>query len=170
MVYKWSELIVIALVGTILAVAVVVGVSLVKDVREQHDAINDFKDEMVAQRDLGYEYSVSNVDLSISLELELRIESDGEVQVSELVTFDIICQCELYSISCLLNDDGDYDLTIDIVGLYLNVTVTTVDGISGGTLTIDEFHYDGVVDDCTDETIRETLLKVADLEQWEMEA
>lgn len=139
---------------------------------DRENAIEDDRQSTIIipnQRSPGYEYSISNVNLNLSFTLESSVEADGEVQTSESVLINIVYRCELYSISYLLNDDGRYDLKIEIEGFYINMSMTTSIGTSGGTLVINDFHYEGVVDDCTDESIREALLEVADLEQWTTE-
>jgi hypothetical protein len=103
------------------------------------------------------------------LQVETSIEVDGKLVSSETVYINVSFECELYVISCLLNDDGQYDLAIDIVGLYLNASMTNGTSITGGSLTIDEFHYRGIVDECTQAAIQEALLEVGELEQWTTE-
>lgn len=168
-----TEFVIVVLLGTTLAVFIIIGLSMIAALVDLNEATDDFKDDMgedIVPDDWeivpttaspGYEYSISNVQMNLTLTFEFNGTVVGVMS--------IYYECELYSISCLLNDDGEYDLVIDIVGLNLNASIVTDGNISGGSLTIDEFHYSGVVNDCTEDAIREALLEVGQVEQWSQE-
>ena len=152
--------------GCAIGMTLVTATSIAWDYYEQQaqwdDDRQDILDEMEDESTInglyaGYSYSISNIDLNLSLAVSV---------LNETAYIDIIYQCEFYAVSCLLNDDGQYDLGIAIVGLYVNATITTSEGITGGALTIDEFYYEGVVDECTQVSIQDALMGVMELEQW----
>lgn len=91
---------------------------------------------------------------------------------SELVlgNLTVVLNADYYYVSFVLNEDGEYDMVLDMEGFYMNVSVC-IDGlVHGGTIVIDDLHFETVVEEATQDALREAVLESADIEQWTMEA
>ena len=82
----------------------------------------------------------------------------------------MVMSWDYFHVSYELNDDNEYDLKVIIQGFYVNASIC-IDGIvHGGTLIIDDFEFQSVVEEATQDALREALLEYADVEQWTAEA
>jgi len=123
---------------------------------ESMDATDDFKDDMEQVPDIKVpyiSYSISNFSCEMLL---------GNLSV--------VMSWDYFHVSYELNDDNEYDLKVIIQGFYVNASIC-IDGIvHGGTLIIDDFEFQSVVEEATQDALREALLEYADVEQWTAEA
>jgi hypothetical protein len=107
-----------------------------------------------------YEYMVSNYSMTFSL----NVTNDN----SSLCVIDCHMEWDLVYVSCEHSTGEYYDLDVLIMGLYINISLTTADGaVHGGTLTIDCMELHTQVTAETERAILQAALEEAALvEQW----
>jgi len=134
---------------TLMALAIWIPLAFLTGAFDQTDAVKDDMELVVEVKVPYYNYSISNV----SMEMQL-----GNISIE----FDI----DYYSVSFVLNDDGKYDMKLAVEGLYLNVSIETDQGISGGTITLEEFYFESEVTEATQDAITEAVTGQIEFEQW----